>query len=37
MREVVMATGPSYGPPGTLPSQVPGFVGRDADPFDEPA
>jgi hypothetical protein len=31
MREVVMAIGTSYGPPGTLPSQASGFVGREAE------
>jgi predicted ATPase len=31
MREVVMATGTSYRTPGTLPSQKPGFVGREAE------
>jgi hypothetical protein len=30
MREVAMATGTSYRTPGTLPSQAPGFAGRDA-------
>jgi non-specific serine/threonine protein kinase len=31
MREVAMATGTSYRPPGTLPSQASGFVGREAE------
>jgi hypothetical protein len=31
MREVAMATGTSYRPPGTLPSQASGFVGRETE------
>jgi predicted ATPase/DNA-binding CsgD family transcriptional regulator len=31
MREVVMATGTSYGPPGTLPVETTSFVGRETE------